>query len=478
MNKRQVVLLWIIALILGAAAYSAWSGKSKTFESKTKRARGETLVSDLPVEQVAKIQITGAKESTTLVLKDGKWTVANRDGYAAKPNDVNEFLGQLADAKVTQGIEAEESFAPRFGMDSKAAEDKDRGLNVVMSNEAGSELGHFTFGKNLEAAGDPMSAMMGGGGGATGRFIRNHADSSGVYVTKEIFPVLNADPKSWLDPKFVQVEKISAIAVSPPAKPEEVAWKMTRADENAEFSLEGAKPGEELDPAVTGPLKTLLSYARFEDVVSAETAASTGQATDKRLFKIDTVEGFHYTITAMPVNPPKPEEGKEAAPAIPDDTMLVTIDVSADIAAERKKDDKESPEDVKAKDAAFTERKTALEKKLAAEKSLAGRVYKINLSAIDPLLKDRAGVIKKPEPAPAPAAAAPPNPLAPGGFPGRGPTMAPQPARPPQAPPRRPVEAVTPPIAIPPQEERPAPPQEAPPQEAPKEAPPEPAEGQ
>ena len=170
----------------------------------------------------------------------------------------------------------------------------------------------------------------------------------------------------------------------------------------------------------------------------------------------------------MPLNPPKPAEGKDAAPVIPDDTMLVTIEVSADIAAERKKDDKESPEDVKAKDAAFTERKTTLEKKLAAEKSLSGKIYKINRSAIDPLLLDRAGVIKKPEAAP--AAAAPPaipNPHAPGGFSGRGPTMAPQPPRQPQ-PPRRPVEAVTPPIAIPPQEERPATPPEAP-----KEAPPE-----
>ncbi|WP_052573085.1 DUF4340 domain-containing protein [Haloferula sp. BvORR071] len=478
MNKRQVVVLWIIALLLGGAAYLSWTGKSKTFDSHTKRGRGQTLVDGFPADQVAKIEISGVKDSTTLQRKDGKWTVGNRDAYPAKPNEVNEFIDTLADVKVTQGIDAESSFFPRFGMDPNGKEDKDHGIEVVMSNEAGTELGRFTFGKSLESqeGSDPMSAMM-GGGGSTGRYVRNHSDSSGVYATKELFPTLTGDPKSWLDPKFVQLEKIKDITVSAPGKPEEVAWKVTRADESAEFTLEGAKEGEAIDTTIAGTLKTLFNYAHFEDVVSADTAAKDGNAADKRTVKIDTVEGFHYTITAMAPNAPKAEgkEGETATPPASDDTMFVTVDVTADIAAERKKEEKESPEDVKAKDAAFTERKGALEKKLAAEKALAGRVYKINRSAIDPLLKTRADLVKKPE---APAAGAPQagglppgfNPAAMqglqgGAMPGRGAAPAPRPAR-------RPVEAVTPPIAIPPMEERKpaeAPkPEEAKPAEAPK----------
>lgn len=485
MNKRQVVLLWIIALILSGAAYFTWAGKSKSYESKTSRTRGQALVPDLKTDQVAKIDITGAKDSTSLVLKDGKWTVANREGYAAKNVDVNEFLNSLKEVKVVQGIDAESSFYPRFGMDPSGTDDATRGIEVVMSNAAGTEIGHFTFGKNLEAQNeaDPMSMM--GGGGATGRYLRNHADSSGVYSTKEIFPTLNADPKSWLDPKFVQLEKIKDITVSAPAKPEEVAWKLTRADESADFALEGVKAGETLDTTITEPLKTLFSYARFEDVVSADAVAKGGDAPDKRTVKIDTVEGFHYTLGLTPPNPAKPEakEGEAAAP--PEDIIYVTVDVAADIAAERKKDDKETPEDAKAKDTAFSERKTALEKKLAEEKKLAGRIFKLNRSAVEPLLKDRAGLMKSADSTPPPAAAGAgglpqgfPGGAMPGGLPPGARAGLPGGATPTPRPARRPVEAVTPPIAIPPMEERkpaeaPKPEEAKPEQPKPEEAKPE-----
>jgi hypothetical protein len=63
----------------------------------------------------------------------------------------------------------------------------------------------------------------------------------------------------------------------------------------------------------------------------------------------------------------------------------------------------------------------------------------VNASTVEPVLKDRDALIKK---ADAPAASTPP----PGAMPPGGPTLVPQQ-------PRKPVEAVTPPIAIPPLEE-------------------------
>ena len=50
MSKRQVVVLWILAAVLAAAAFIVRSGSSKGFESKTQRARGATLkkYSNLP----------------------------------------------------------------------------------------------------------------------------------------------------------------------------------------------------------------------------------------------------------------------------------------------------------------------------------------------------------------------------------------------------------------------------------------------
>jgi hypothetical protein len=53
---------------------------------------------------------------------------------------------------VTDGIEAAPSFASRFGMDPAATDEQDRGTEVVLSNDAGTELARLTLGKNLEDA--------------------------------------------------------------------------------------------------------------------------------------------------------------------------------------------------------------------------------------------------------------------------------------------------------------------------------------
>ena len=436
MNKRQVVVLWILAILLAAAAFVARSTSSKGFQSKTERARGQTLFADLPVQEAAKIRVSSGENTSTLVRKDGKWLIAERGDYPANVTNVNEFLRTLSEVKVTQGIESEPSFAPRFGMDPGAKEEKDRGTEVVLSNDAGTELARLTLGKNLESGGDPMSMF---GGGSSGRFIRNHADSSGVYVVSELFPTLSADPKRWLEDDFIKVEKIKSVSVTPPAKPDQIAWKLTRSDENGEFSLEGAKEGETLDTNATAPLKSLFSYARFEDVVPQDKVEEIALPLEKRIAKVETFEGFNYTFTFMPTEPENPEaETADAGP--PETSYLMTVEVEATLPAERKKEEKESEEDAKTKDKAFTERKAELEKRLAAEKALSGRYFRVTKWTVDALLKDRAGLLQAATP---PAAAQTPG-TPPGGA---GPAGTPAPA------PRRRVEAVTPPIAIPPLEE-------------------------
>ncbi len=465
MSKRQVVVLWILAVVLASAAFLVRSGSSQGSESKTQRARGATLLADFPATEVAKIQVSSGEKSATLVRKDGKWIVSDRQDYPANTATINDFLRTLAEVKVTDGIEAEPSFAPRFGMDPGAKEEADRGTEVVLSNDAGTELARLTLGKNLEGAADPMSMM---GGGAVGRFIRNHADESGVYKVSELFPSLTPEAQRWLDQTFLKVEKIKSVSVSPNAKPGEIAWKVTRPDENAEFTLDGAKEGETLDTTAAGPLKSLFSYGSFDDVVTAEQRDATAKPQEQKTVKIETFEGFTYTLTVTPTEAKKPENAApDAAP--PEEAFLMTVEVAAEIPAERKKEEKESEEDAKAKDKAFSDRKAELEKKLATEKAFAGRIFKVSRYTVEALLKERTALIKAPE-APAAAATTPGSPaIAPPAA-----VPATPPATPPASPPpaNRPVEAVTPPIAIPPLEEGEAKPAE----EAPKPAEEKPAD--
>ncbi|MCH7227562.1 DUF4340 domain-containing protein [Haloferula sp. A504] len=428
MNKKQVIVLWIVAAALVAALAIVNSSKSDGYQSTTERERGETLLADFKPTEVAAMTITGAEDSVSLKRTDGQWVVSNRDDYPANVSDVNQLLRTIAEVKVTQGIEADPEFAPRFGMDPEAEEADEHGIDLVLSNDAGTELARLSFGKNTEGAANPMSPF--GGGGATGRFVRNHADTSGIYVTSELFPMLSAEPSSWLDEDFLRVEKIQSITLSKPGNENTTEWKLTRVDEDGDFEFEGRKDNEELDTAATNPLKNLFSYARFEDLVPADEVEAAWLKPQRQQAVIETFEGFTYNVTFGP------EDGSE--------DYLLNVVVTADIPDERKPAEDETEEQAKDAQEAFETRKKELEEKLEVAKQLEGRTFRVTKFTVDALLKDRTGLIKSAPPA---DSASPGN----AGTPGNGgvPPML-QPTNPTPAPARRPAQAVTPPIAIPP----------------------------
>ncbi|MDB6079556.1 MAG: hypothetical protein JWO82_3303, partial [Akkermansiaceae bacterium] len=339
-----------------------------------------------------------------------------------------------------EGVESEPSFAPRFGMEVNSDKPDEQGTEVVFSNDAGTQIASATFGKKL---GSSESSEQ---GGTVGRFVRNNADQTGVYKVAELFPTLSATPSAWLDQQFLTIEKIKDIAVSKPGKPEN-DWTLTRPDEDAEFTLVDKQTTDPLDPAVTGALKTLFSSSTFTDIVLPDKVAESEDPATKRTVEITTTEGFNYklTIAQGTTTETKPDENGQP----PEGGYLVTVDVTGTIPAERKKGDKESEADAKAKDAAFTDRKSVLEKRLADQKSLAGRTFKVSSWTVEAVVKNRSELIKKPTP--------------PAGQAGRGPQglqglqgLQGIPGMPPQgggAPARRPVQAVTPPVAIPPSED-------------------------
>jgi len=442
MNKRQVIILWVIALVLGAAVAAVKTSQNKSVQSATKRASGQTLFEKFPVEEAAAIEIDGVTGTVDLAKKDGKWVNTSRDGYPAKVSYVNDLLRTLAELKVTRGMQAGPSFAPRFGMDEAATKAEDRGITAIFKDAAGKELAKVSLGKTIQSESSP-SPMGGMGGSAVGRYIRNHADDSGFYAVSEMFPSVSDDAKTWLSDDFISIEKIKSVTVSLPGKTD-VAWKLTREAEEAEFKLDGAKDAEVPDTTATGPLKTIFSYARFEDVVPAAKVAERIVADQKRIVTIETFEGFVYTIE---LSPAKPSATPPPAPATPDaaplatDNFLMTVTVNAELPKERKKEENEKPEDAKTKDTAFTDRLKTLTEKIAKEKALAGITYEISKSTVEALLKDRAGLItqaKPAAPAGAPGAQNGSVQSLPGGILARPPVVATTP----------PIEAVTPPISV------------------------------
>lgn len=394
MKARTVAILWIFAIILAAAVFFIKKSEGGNDKNATARIAGETLLSDFPAEKTSTIEITSVDNSVTLIKKDGSWIVAQRDGFAADTSAINELLRSLAALKVTQGIEAGPSFAPRFGMDENSSDPAQHGLTTVFKDSSGEELAKVSFGKNLDAAGSASPF----GGGSTGRYVRNHADDSGFYAVSEMFSALSAKPKDWLAEDFLTIEKIQTIDITQPGS-DKSEWTLTRENENSDFKFTEAFPGVNIDTAATAPLKSLFSYTRFEDVISESDAEKLATPDKLQKATITTFEGFEYVITLQPI---KTGEGEEAS-----ENFLMTVEVSAELPKQRNKPADEKPEDSEAADKAFAERLETLTKNLEATKALKGRTFEVTKFTVGALLKKRAELMSK---APAPTPSAPPVP--------------------------------------------------------------------
>lgn len=455
MNKRQVIILWVIAVALAASVAFVKFGREKETQSVTNRTTGQTLLESFPGSEVSTIEIKGADSSLTLSKKDGKWLVPQRDNFPAKTGgvgSVNELLRTIGELKVAQGMQAGSSLAPRFGMDPNSKDPKEHGTNIVFKDASGKELANITVGKNIESAAGGGNPMM--GGGSTGRFVRNHADESGFYAVSELFSSLSDEAKGWLADDFLRVEKIQSISVTQPGK-SDIAWKVVRNNEDSEFAIEGGAAGEAIEPTTASALKSLFAFSRFDDVVPAADVEKRAIADQKRVATIVTFEGFTYTITFTPSKPsdkPAPSNPEDPSPPA-EESFLVKVTVSADIAKERKKEEGEKAEDAKTKDEAFTTRTKELNEKLAKENAFAPYTFQVGKASFDSLIKDRAGLIKKPEtqvknaqggdvPLGGTFRIPPPGQLDPNGPPIQAVT--------------EPVEAVTPPVSAAPAPEKPA----------------------
>lgn len=390
MNKKQVLTLCAIAIALGATLLIVkQSQKQSASTAITTRAPGETLFKSFPANETAHIEIQGTKGKVTLEKKDGKWTVAQRENYPANTTNVNELIRTLAELKVTRSLEADPSFAPRFGMDENSTTPENRGLTATFKDATGKELAKVSLGKNIEGSQDssPLGMAM-----PVGRYIRNHADESGFYAINEMFFSATEEVTRWLAEEFIAPDKIKSVSLSQKGSAV-AAWKLTRDSDGGDFKLDGMKPSEALNSENIAPMKNLLSFARFEDVVPAATAAERADVAGKRTAIIETFDGFTYTLTITPVKP-----GTGSATSSPDN-QLVTVTVTAKLPTEREKAEGEKPEDAKTKDEEFANRMKALNEKLAKEQALAGRTFEVSQSTLSSLLKERENFVQKPAPA-------------------------------------------------------------------------------
>lgn len=399
--KKIIILLVILAALVGVALFQQKDRKSRLSSGSRKGIdKREFLLPSLDVNSVQKIRIKDGKDEVNVALNGTTWTVAERGGYEASFDKISRALLALKEQKIKdKQIVAKGSWG-KIGVQPPGEPDEQGiGTLVELLDAKGNIKKSMVLGSNVTTSGNPNSSPF---GGSSERLVRIPEDGDTIWIVGNTFADLESKPETWVEKAFIDVQKVKSIEVTA-EKPED-SWSASRAkEEDADFTLDGAKAGEKLDNGKVS-LGSLLSSSTFNDVLAKDKAAETMKGAVKA--KLVTFEGFTYNLQAV----------KKAAKDGQGDKYYLTATVSADIPKERAPVKDEKAEDKKKQDEEFAAAKKKKEEKLAAEKKLEGWVYEVSEYTVSALLKKRAEVLAEPpKTGPAPGAAS--DATKPGGLP-------------------------------------------------------------
>ncbi len=488
MKTKSLIILGGVLAASATAVIIKMRSNAGTFSGPSAEV-GQTLLTNVPLENVGTMLINDGKNSVEIVNRDGKWVVAGRDNFPASITAVNELTDTAFNLKV-QGVEkgVGKSQYGRLGLADAGgeAEGEEIGKTLLFKDSSGNEMSGIVVGKTQEVKASSQPFDM-SGPQPRPQWIQVKGQDV-IYKTVTGFSKLDGEPKSWLDKDgtFFKVEKLKSIAVTGPT-PEE-SWKISREKDAGDLKLDEPAAGEEFDPAKASSQGTAFAGPSFDDILPEADKAKAALDKPTHTAVIETFDGLTYTVkVGAKVEPPKVDPPKEGeTPPTPPENYYVSYTVTgtlgdtpppyatpapvapvepaalpADADDEAKKkyeEDKKKYDEAKknhetamkswedGKKAAETTFKTELEKKkerLAAEQGRQTRVFIVAKYTVEPVMKKRSEFMKDKAVTPA-AGDAPGAASTPGSTPAVSVTPA---AMPPKSPGGK-IEAVTPAIEV------------------------------
>lgn len=377
MNRKQLILLIVVGLLLGGLALMFRSSRDQEFQRRD-AGIGEKLLGDFPSQDVVEVTIKSRDGEVNLTKKD-VWVVKERSSYPASFTQISELVRKLWDLKPAQSQNVGQSQWGRLELLPPGT--KDAGTNtatlVELKTKDGKVVGAVLLGKKQMRDSGGM-----GGGFPVGRWIALPSKTDTVFVTSETFSDIEPKPEAWLNKDaFLKVEKLKSISVVSTNATN--SWSLGRTNETADWVLADKRDGEELDKSKVSSLNWAFSSPSFTDVQTKDADAVKGALASPSVIKMETFEGFAY----------------EVAVGSPSDTdsFWVTVAASAELPKERVVPADEKAEDKEKNEKAWKEQQDKLKDKLKKEQGLSGWVFKVAKWTVDSVLKDRSAFLADPK---------------------------------------------------------------------------------
>jgi hypothetical protein len=389
MNRKQLILLLVLVLIVGGAGLAVYRRSASSWDGSNSSPTSKVL-GDFVLNNVARVVIQTDDATLTLAKKNDAWVVRERDDYPADFSRVGDFIQGLWQLKPVQEVQAGPSQLARLDLMPPAKGAAHAATLVELQDKDAHRLAALLIGKKFMK----KSAQFPDDEGIpSGRYVMPAgATPPKVSLVSERLEQAEPTPAAWLDKAFLRMDRIQSVAVVSGSD----QWKLSReSDAAADWKLDGLAPNEKLDTAKLPAFASILGSPSFTDVLAANTPRDGFTLTAT----VTTFDGFTYTL----------QFGKADGDKVP-----LVVAVTANLPKERTPGKAEKPEEKKRLDDEFAAKTKQLEETLAKAKACEARVYLVSKPAFEALWKPRADLLEKPQPTPTPTPAAQSGPAAPG----------------------------------------------------------------
>lgn len=207
---KSKTLIQLLVAAAAAAAVAWWLTRDDA--GSDSRTGGDSTPADFQVSAVARIEIRSAGQSATLVAKDGRWQVVERNGFSAGLQKLASLLRALRNLRGVQTVSvADDQLARLDLLDPGDAEDgRGSGIKVVLADDEGTALAEWIIGAMLDP--QPGSGTM-----QSGRYFR--VPGSQPMLTDQSLRNITADPAEWLSKSLVMPDlDVRKVTLTPSAE--------------------------------------------------------------------------------------------------------------------------------------------------------------------------------------------------------------------------------------------------------------------
>jgi len=308
-SARTVAVLVVLLVLLGGGALLVRQ-QAATQKPAGAEALGQPLLKGLQAAQVAQISVRSARDAVTLVRKQDRWGIAERDGFPADFDKVRDFVLKAITLKVARAEPIGDADRARLNLDGS-------GTVVQFADADRRPLATFTLGKKyFKTEPDNPDKAVG-----DGRYVAVAGDEKRVILIADPMTQASTKTADWISRTAFEAEKVKSLEMR---DADGGAWKIERGGDNADWKLAGLKGGEKLETTKANAAAYTFGRLELADVAPKDAKPEDTGLAKPATLTATTFDGLTYvlklgktvgdnTYAAVAISgEPKPE-GKDAA---------------------------------------------------------------------------------------------------------------------------------------------------------------------